>query len=185
MYIYLKYLSQPFNNWKSFENISDNIISKVAIYTHFIGGIIIMISGPFQFLGITQKLKIHKYIGILYSISCILSALGGLIYISIKGTRGGYYMSVPFGIYGILMIIYPFMTYFYIYKNNIIQHKKWAFRLFLLGNGSMLYRMLYMIACGTVLNCIHVSFNKLIDYIFDWLFFVIPIIISELYLFIF
>lgn len=183
-YILIEYVINPFGVWKLFPDINDKIISKISLYTHFICGTIIMIIGPFQFLDITHRLKIHKYIGISYLISCILCAIGGLIFISTRGTVGGIYMSIPFAVYGLLMFVYPIITYYYIYKKDYRNHNKWAIRLFLLGNGSMLYRMLYIIACKFFVKCFPVTFKSIMDYTFDWLFFVIPMICAEIYLFI-
>lgn len=172
------YILNPTGNWRTLPGMCCDYIQKIPIYLHFIGGILVMIIEPFQFL----RLGSHKITGTIYIFSCILSAVGGLIFIAFNGTVGGKGMSIPFTIYGILMIIYPLITWYYAKQRNYEQHQKWVIRLFLLENGSMIYRMLNLILCMLLTNCGTVTFKSPLDYIIDWLFFCGPMIIGELYI---
>jgi hypothetical protein len=173
-------LTDPYQ-WKTLPGLCCQNSKVIPMYIHFIGGIIVIVVGTIQ----VMRIKFHKYTGWLYIAGCMLSAIGGLVFILFNGTVGGFYMTVPFTIYGILMIIYPLVTWYYIKQNMVTRHRNWAIRTFLLGCGSMLFRMLYISSCMLFTFCGKVTFHNFIDYFFDWLFFVIPMIIAEIYIYLY
>ena len=50
----------------------------------------------------------------------------------------------------------------------------------MIGSASVFYRILYFLACFRI-DC-NITFNSPMDYAFNWLFFIIPIIITEIWL---
>lgn len=81
-----------------------------------------------------------------------------------NGTVGYNWMTVPFTICGVL-------TFIYAATHNLVRHRAWAIRAFFIGNASPLYRLLYQ-----------VTFHGPLDNLFDWLFFLVPMGLAELYL---
>jgi len=181
MHMLLTYILNPTGTWKTLPGMCCDYKQKIPIYIHFIGGVIVMIIEPIQF----YRLASHKITGIIYVISCILSAIGGLIFIMFNGTVGGLGMSIPFTVYGILMIVYPLITWYYAIQKNYDQHERWVTRLFLIENGSMIYRMINIVMCMLLTNCGTVTFKAPKDYFMDWLFFCGPMIVGEIYLFLY
>jgi len=182
-YILDSYIANPFGHWSVLDNLCCDYIKKIPIYIHCIGGVSLMILGPLQILNMYYPIKIHKYLGYMYIASCLMACIGGWSFIGFNSTVGGFWMSFPFAIYGLLISAYPLTTWYYIRKNDVINHRRWALRTFLLGNGSLLYRTFYEVMCDIMIQCGIITFNEPIDYVFNWLFFLVPMILSEIYLF--
>jgi hypothetical protein len=73
----------------------------------------------------------------------LLAGVGGLTFISAKGTIGGLTMDVGFGIYGVLTAAAAIETFRHARARRLDVHREWAMRLFALAIGSWLYRMEY------------------------------------------
>lgn len=88
-----------------------------------------------------------------------------------NGTVGYNWMTVPFTICGVLTFIYAVTAAYFAATHNLVRHRAWAIRAFFIGNASPLYRLLYQVTCHGPL-----------DNLFDWLFFLVPMGLAELYL---
>jgi len=116
-----------------------------GIGLHFAAGGLILILGSIQLVD-SLRLRfpaVHRWIGRLYVLACLLAAIGGLIFIAINGTIGGTVMSIGFGLYGLLMALSAIQTYRFAIKREVVTHRLWALRLYALAIGSWLYRMDY------------------------------------------
>lgn len=76
-----------------------------GIGLHFAAGGIILVLGSIQLLDSVRVRfpALHRWLGRLYVLSCLLAAVGGLAFIAVKGTIGGSVMNIGFALYGILM----------------------------------------------------------------------------------
>ena len=121
------------------------VASTSGIGLHFAAGGIILMLGSIQLIrGIQVRYPaLHRWIGRIYVTACLLTAIGGLTFIFIKGTIGGTTMNIGFGLYGILMLIAAVATYQHAVKGRLDKHRAWAIRLYVLAIGSWLYRMDY------------------------------------------
>ena len=119
--------------------------ATIGIGIHFAAGGIILILGCIQLI---QRVRdtypaVHRWLGRVYILSCLMASIGGLAFILIKGTIGGLVMDVGFSGYGILMFWAAIETFRHAKARRIEQHRAWAIRLFALAIGSWLYRMDY------------------------------------------
>ena len=119
--------------------------ATTGIGLHFAMGGLILVLGSIQLLDSVRVRypALHRWIGRIYVISSILAAIGGLVFIAIKGTIGGSVMNIGFSLYGILMFISAIETYRHAVAGNLDKHRRWALRLYALAIGSWLYRMDY------------------------------------------
>lgn len=119
--------------------------ATLGIGLHFMAGGIILILGSIQLIkGVRDAYPtLHRWIGRLYVIASILTAVGGLTFIAVNGTIGGTVMDIGFGLYGILMLLSAVETFRHAKAGRIEQHNAWAWRLYALAIGSWLYRMDY------------------------------------------
>jgi uncharacterized membrane protein len=85
----------------------------------------------------------HRWVGRVYVVASLLTAIGGLTFIFIKGTIGGTVMDIGFGLYGVLMFIAGVQTIRFARAGDYTKHRAWALRLYALAIGSWLYRMDY------------------------------------------
>lgn len=122
-----------------------SLAATSGIGLHFAAGGIILLLGSIQ-LSAWVRVRfpaIHRWIGRIYLLSCLLAAVGGLIFIFLKGTIGGLLMDIGFGLYGVLMFVAAVQTYRHAWGKRMEKHRAWALRLYALAIGSWLYRMDY------------------------------------------
>ena len=72
--------------------------ATAGIGLHFAAGGIILILGCIQLLGaVRERFPVfHRWVGRVYVVASIFAALGGLVFIVVKGTIGGVLMDVGF-----------------------------------------------------------------------------------------
>ena len=123
----------------------DSIYATIGIGLHFATGGIILMLGSIQLIEAirVRYSRFHRWVGRVYVSAALLAAVGGLIFILLKGTVGGTVMDIGFGLYGILMFIAALQTIRHARAGRIEQHRAWALRLYALAIGSWLYRMDY------------------------------------------
>jgi hypothetical protein len=119
--------------------------ATAGIGLHFAAGGIILVLGCIQLIGFvrTRYPAMHRWLGYLYITASLLAAVGGLLFIAIRGTVGGTVMDIGFSLYGLLMLLAAVQTFRYARARQMDLHRAWALRLFALAIGSWLYRMDY------------------------------------------
>lgn len=126
-----------------FDNQSQT--ATISIGIHFAAGGIILILGCIQ---LVEKIRlkypaVHRWLGRIYVLAALMTSIGGLIFIFVKGTIGGPVMDLGFGGYGVLTFIAAIATIRFARSRDFDRHRAWAIRLFALAIGSWLYRMDY------------------------------------------
>lgn len=178
----------------SWPNRTQGILSSIGnlylpafgMYLHFISGFCLIILSNFQLLPLFEYIlyrRLHKIFGTINIIFCISLSLGGLIFIFSNSTSGGINMSIAFSCYGILLLVVTMITYIYIRYKNKEKHIEWGLRLYALIMSSLFYRILYLISFifGYTITSSQ-DFKRPLDMCFDWLFFILPLIIIEIYI---
>lgn len=124
---------------------TDAPLATAGIGLHFAAGAVILFLGSIQLIERirTRYLPIHRWIGRLYVLLSLLTAIGGLTFIAIHGTIGGTVMDIGFALYGLLMAWAAVETIRHARAGRLERHRAWALRLYLLALASWLYRMEY------------------------------------------
>ncbi len=119
--------------------------STAGMGLHFATGGIILLLGSIQLIkGIQVRYPlVHRWLGRIYLVASVFAAIGGLLFIVLKGTIGGRVMNIGFSLYGILMLLAAIATFRHALAGRVAQHRAWAIRLYALAIGSWLYRMDY------------------------------------------
>lgn len=119
--------------------------ATAGIGVHFALGAVILLLGPVQLLPAVRSRwpRFHRVTGRIYIAAAILTGLGGLLFIALRGTVGGPMMSASFALYGTLMVLAAGQTLRHAMARRLELHRAWAIRLFALAIGSWLYRMDY------------------------------------------
>ncbi|WP_405049018.1 DUF2306 domain-containing protein [Roseobacter fucihabitans] len=116
-----------------------------AIFGHMVLGGFLTLLVPLQLWGTLRRRApaLHRWCGRLLCGCAVLTGVGGLAYIAVRGTIGGAWMNAGFALYGALLIISALQTVRYALKNRFSDHRTWALRLFVLSIGSWIYRIHY------------------------------------------
>lgn len=158
--------------------------ATAGIGLHFAAGGIILILGCVQLLD-SVRLKLpafHRWIGRIYVIASLFTAIGGLVFIFIKGTIGGLWMDIAFTGYGVLTLVATVNTIRFARSGNFESHRSWAIRLFALTIGSWLYRMEYGFWFLFMDRLGHTSdFTGPFDYFMDFFFYLPNLLVAELF----
>lgn len=163
----------------------NTVAGTAGIGLHFATGGIILLLGSIQLI---KKLRLrfpalHRWVGRIYVVASLLAAVGGLLFIVIKGTVGGLVMNVGFSMYGILMFIAAVETWRHAVAGRLNKHRAWALRLYALAIGSWLYRMDYgfwlMLADGLGHNR---SFTGPFDYTMSFFFYLPNLLVAEAFI---
>jgi len=156
-----------------------------GIGVHFAAGGLLLVLGPTQLIAwIRQRwLPVHRWIGRLFVTASLLTAVGGLSFIVLKGTIGGTVMDIGFALYGALMALAAVQTIRYARARQLDEHRAWAIRLFALVIGSWLYRIEYAIWFMSTEGLGHTrSFDGFFDQIMAFAFYLPNLAIAELYI---
>jgi len=157
--------------------------STAGIAVHFVGGGIILILGCLQMLdGVrTMYPTLHRVSGRVYVLASVAAAVGGLVFIALKGTIGGTVMDVAFTGYGVLMLVAAVQTIRFARGGDFGRHRAWAIRLFALAIGSWLYRMGYGFYIGFTDQSGHTAdFRGWFDYFMDFWFYLPNLVVAEI-----
>lgn len=127
--------------------LPDAPAGNTAIFLHMATGSVITLLAFVQITPIIRAKapRLHRLSGYVFFCLAIPTALGGLVYIGLRGTIGGPQMSVAFAIYGLCLLVCAVQTLRMARRRDMTRHRQWALRLFFLAIGSWLYRVHYTI----------------------------------------
>src|SRR5262245_40239681 len=77
--------------------------ASVGIGAHFFAGAVLLVLGPVQLVKQIRNrwLQVHKWMGRVYAFAAFAAGVGGLVFIALKGTVGGWVMTLAFAMYGV------------------------------------------------------------------------------------
>lgn len=192
LYIALTYISPLFGgNLEQWNNgflpglfNAANLGSTGSIGLHFFTGALIMVLGGIQLAGAVRARwpRVHRWIGRIYIVLAVLTALGGLGFIVLQGTVGAGAMNVGFGLYGLLMMVASIQTIRYARAGVFRAHRAWAIRLFALVIASWLYRLEYGVSGLLDVGGRTPDFRGWFDLVMNFFFYLPNLAVAELYL---
>lgn len=162
--------------------MSEVTAANIAIFGHMMAGALITLAAPLQLIGAVRRRwpALHRWSGRVLVAAALLSALGGLAYIGLRGTIGGWDMSLSFAIYGALLAGSAVQVFRHARAARWVQHQDWALRFFFLAIGSWLYRVhygLWELATGGVGT--RANFSGAFDLVNIWAFYVPYLLVLE------
>jgi hypothetical protein len=123
------------------------LIVNTALALHMLSGAVLTISAPLQALPVWRRRwpRLHRRAGYVIFWMSLVTGVGGLIYIGLHGTVGGWWMSLWFALYGIAILWSATQTVRFARVRDMQRHRAWATRLIILAVGSWIFRMHYVI----------------------------------------
>jgi Predicted membrane protein (DUF2306) len=178
-----------FEVWKevlSHGIIPGDTLGNFAIASHLLLAFIITVGGPLQLI---PQLRIwgptfHRWNGRLYMLTAFMISIGGLYMIWTRGTVGGIALHVGISLNGVLIMICAFLALRYAIARDIVTHRRWALRLFLVVSGVWFFRVGFVLSM-MVINILGFDSEMIMDSLMGfWGFaqYLLPLAILELYL---
>ncbi|QBF34089.1 DUF2306 domain-containing protein [Thalassococcus sp. S3] len=120
-------------------------VTNASIFAHMLAGALVTCLAPLQLIGAIRRRwpRLHRLNGYILIVVATLTAIGGLVFISNRGTIGGPLMNMGFTLYGGLMLLSAIQAMRHARARRFDLHMAWALRLFVLAIGSWLYRVHY------------------------------------------
>lgn len=117
---------------------------QIALLLHIGGGVIAILLGPFQFIKRlrAKHLTLHKIMGRVYALSCLIGGGAGLTMAS--RAHGGFPSTVGFGMLGILWITTIVFAIKRARERKIPAHREWMIRSFALTLAAFSLRMILL-----------------------------------------
>lgn len=115
----------------------------VQTILHALPGVFFMLIGPLQFV---QRLRskymnLHRWMGRLFMISCMLIGLSGIT-IAITFPYAGLSEQLAIYFYAIAFLFSLYKSYYHVKRKEIALHREWIIRVFSIGLGISLIRIL-------------------------------------------
>ena len=125
-------------------------VSNALLAGHMLAGAVLTIGAPLQAMPVfrTRWPQLHRRAGYALFGLAVVTGLAGLGYIALQGTVGGWWMSLWFAVYGLMLIWAAANTIYHALNKDMRRHMEWATRLVILAVGSWIYRMHYAIWFG-------------------------------------
>jgi len=161
------------------------LLATIGIGAHFATGTVLLLLGPIQLISAVRESvpRLHRWLGRLYVLTALITGLGGLAFIALKGTIGATPMNVGFSLYGALTVLAGVETIRHARARRFAQHRAWAIRLFALAIGSWLYRMDYGIWKMVANGAGHTrAFDGPFDVVMAFFFYVPNLIVAEAFI---
>ncbi|MEM9427629.1 MAG: DUF2306 domain-containing protein [Pseudomonadota bacterium] len=163
----------------------DAFLPNAALALHMISGAVLTVGAPLQALPLLRNRwpGVHRRSGYVLFVLALTTGVGGLGYIWMQGTVGGWWMSLWFALYGVALIWAATCTVRFAIRKDRARHFAWASRLVILAVGSWIYRMHYAIWFGLTDGMgSKPEFTGLFDRIQVVAFFVPYLLIAEVFL---
>merc|ERR1712129_562976 len=144
-----------------------------------------------------ERIHLHRLSGNIFTFMAVVTFVGGTGFLAQQQIMaGGLSMTISFGIYGLLVLVFTMMAWVKAKQKDFESHRRWAIRAFVFGAGSITYRI--MLGFCTMLGLIVspadrpgtvegdprllVYYNQTWVRVIEWAFWIIPLLWTEWYL---
>ena len=143
------YFSAVLGDWIVWNNhlthgyVAGALSSNLASLSHMLLAALVIIGGCLQLIPtIRDKCpKFHRINGRVYLSLAVFMSLSGLFLMWTTGTVGDWTLKVGLSLSGLLIFIFAYLTYHHARARRIMQHRRWAIRLFLVVSTVWFFRV--------------------------------------------
>lgn len=152
-------------------------VIKWWVFGHVAGGSVALMVGPFQFWSSFRNkyLQIHRKLGMVYLVSIGIAVICSFKMAATTALDISWQWALSLTILGVIWILTTGMAYRYILKKNIIQHKEWMIRSYVVTFAFVAFRILLGLGIGTGLG----EFEEVAPTA-AWASWSIPLVITEM-----
>ncbi len=127
-------------------HVPGDTLGNAAALFHILLATIIIGGGPLQLIpGIRNRYPgFHRWLGRSYVVAAVVSAAAGLYMIWTRGTAGGIWTQLAMSGDGVLIFICAGFALRFAMARNIVRHRRWALRLFMVASAVWLFRVSLM-----------------------------------------
>jgi uncharacterized membrane protein len=166
--------------------VPGDTLGNLAFAAHVLLAAIVTFGGAVQLIPQIRKrfISVHRWNGRLFLVTAIAAAISGLAMIWIRGSRQNLTSGLAASIDALLIIAFAIEAWRTARVRNIIDHRRWALRTYIVANGVWFQRV--GIFGWWVFNKAPIGMTKHFDGWFDlsWAFgcYLLPLAVLEIYL---
>ena len=155
--------------------------------SHVLMAATITFGGTLQLLPQIRKraMSLHRWNGRVFLLTAFAISLGSFYLTWVRGATTSFAGSISVSLNGVLIMICAALTWYFVRKRDIIRHRRWAMRTFLVVNGVWFFRV--GLFAWIILNQGPVGIGEDFDGPFvialGFLQFIVPLAVLEVYLF--
>ncbi len=123
--------------------VDGDALGNAAVIAHLLLAAIVIGGGPLQLVPAVRERfpAFHRWLGRSYVTAAVVSSIAGLYMIWTRGTAGGLANAVGITLDGILILVFAAIAVRYAIARNIVRHRRWAMRLFMVASGVWFFRI--------------------------------------------
>lgn len=123
--------------------VPGDTVGNLILGVHLAFAVVITVGGSVQLLPQLRRVApgFHRWNGRVYLLSAVLLSTGGLVMSVTRTTIGDLSQHVAIGINALLILAFAGFTVYYAVTRRIVQHRRWALRLFLAVSGVWFFRV--------------------------------------------
>lgn len=116
---------------------------NLAATSHVLLAAIIIGGGPLQFMPAVRKHlpRFHRYLGRAYVLAAVISAAGGFYLTWTRSPIGDLISKLGISGDALLIVVCAAMTLYHAMNRRLIEHRRWAMRLFLVASAVWFFRV--------------------------------------------
>jgi hypothetical protein len=123
--------------------VAGDTIGNLALASHLLIAVVIMIGGPLQFIPQIRRIapRFHRWNGRVYLPAVMLTSVAGLVMIVRKEHDAHLLQHIGISVDALLIIVFGLLAWRRAVQRRIAQHSRWALRLFLVVNAGWFFRV--------------------------------------------
>jgi hypothetical protein len=130
--------------------VEGETFGNAAVAAHLALAFLVLVGGPLQFVGaVRERLpRLHRWIGRVYLVTAITTALIGLWMLMTRGTIGDLPQHVAVCFNALLIVMSGGFAWLAAVSRDFVAHRRWVLRLFLAVGGVWFFRVGFMAWVG-------------------------------------
>lgn len=123
--------------------VDGDSLGNAAVLAHVLLAAIVIGGGPLQLVPAVRERfpAFHRWLGRSYVTAAVISSLAGLYMVWARGTVGGPISEISITLDGVLILVFAAVAVRYAVARDVVRHRRWAMRLFLVASGVWFFRI--------------------------------------------
>jgi hypothetical protein len=130
--------------------VEGETFGNAAVAAHLVLAFLVLVGGPLQFVaGVRARLpRVHRWIGRVYLVTAMTTALVGLYMLMTRGTIGDLPQHIAICLNALLIVMFGGFAWLAALSRDFAAHRRWVLRLFLAVGGVWFFRVGFMAWVG-------------------------------------
>jgi len=118
-------------------------VGNIAIFVHLLLALVVTLAGLAQLLPAVRRAapSVHRWIGRVYIASAFGIAFGSMYLMWVRGAVGDFSQHLGSTFNAILLVLFAVIALRHARARNLVLHRQWALRLFMVMNGVWFFRL--------------------------------------------